>query len=150
MLFTENTMPHAHALIPRAFLCVKPRQDSFCRLTHLVRLDLSSNRLQELPVDFGDLASLKHLNLFKNQLRCVACHVTVPRQQPTCLCFVLHEIAAVSPSLNSKPIPPRYSTCLSASSSYTVAFPFHHVSVGYHSLLVLLRSCGGWISKGTR
>jgi len=33
-----------------------------------VKLDLSKNRLQQLPVDFGRLVSLQHLDLLNNRL----------------------------------------------------------------------------------
>ena len=37
-------------------------------LTHLVKLDLSKNRLEELPEFFGQLKNLRHLDLYSNQL----------------------------------------------------------------------------------
>ncbi len=43
-------------------------QDTFPTLTHLVRLDLSKNRLEELPEYFGQLRNLRHLDLYSNQL----------------------------------------------------------------------------------
>jgi hypothetical protein len=43
-------------------------QDNFCSLTHLVKIDLSKNRLVELPHDFGRLDSLQHLDLLGNEL----------------------------------------------------------------------------------
>lgn len=47
------------------FVCFK---DSFCSLVHLVKIDLSKNRLTELPRDFGQLENLQHLDLLGNQL----------------------------------------------------------------------------------
>lgn len=38
-------------------------------LTHLVKLDLSTNQLMELPDNFGLLVNLKHLDLYKNKLQ---------------------------------------------------------------------------------
>lgn len=35
---------------------------------HLVKLDLSKNRLQQLPLDFGRLVNLQHLDLLNNRL----------------------------------------------------------------------------------
>lgn len=35
---------------------------------HLVKLDLSKNRLQQLPLDFGRLINLQHLDLLNNRL----------------------------------------------------------------------------------
>ena len=43
-------------------------QASFPTLIHLVKLDLSKNQLKELPVHFGDLRNLKHLDLYSNQV----------------------------------------------------------------------------------
>ncbi|KFW97250.1 Leucine-rich repeat-containing protein 59, partial [Phalacrocorax carbo] len=40
----------------------------FCSLMHLVKLDLSKNRLQQLPLDFGRLVNLQHLDLLNNRL----------------------------------------------------------------------------------
>ncbi|CAI5765954.1 leucine-rich repeat-containing protein 59 [Podarcis lilfordi] len=40
----------------------------FCSLTHLVKLDLSKNQLQQLPSDFGRLVNLQHLDLLNNRL----------------------------------------------------------------------------------
>ncbi|CAG2118957.1 unnamed protein product, partial [Medioppia subpectinata] len=44
-------------------------KDSFTSLTHLVVLDLSKNRLTELPQSFGDLNRLTRLDLYDNQLK---------------------------------------------------------------------------------
>ncbi|KAI8508487.1 Leucine Rich repeats (2 copies) [Branchiostoma belcheri] len=47
-------------------------QDTFCtQLTHVVKLDLSKNQLEELPADFGRLTRLRHLDLFQNKLKTV-------------------------------------------------------------------------------
>ncbi|XP_078602062.1 leucine-rich repeat-containing protein 59-like isoform X1 [Branchiostoma floridae x Branchiostoma japonicum] len=47
-------------------------QDPFCtQLTHVVKLDLSKNQLEELPADFGRLTRLRHLDLFQNRLKTV-------------------------------------------------------------------------------
>ena len=43
-------------------------QENFSMLTHLVKLDLSKNRLEELPEFFGQLKNLRHLDLYSNQL----------------------------------------------------------------------------------
>ena len=43
-------------------------QENFPTLTHLVKLDLSKNRLEELPEFFGQLKNLRHLDLYSNQL----------------------------------------------------------------------------------
>lgn len=37
-------------------------------MTHLVKLDLSKNRLQHLPSDIGRLTNLQHLDLLNNRL----------------------------------------------------------------------------------
>ena len=42
---------------------------SFTSLTHLIELDLSKNRLTELPQDFGNLNKLVKLDLYGNQLK---------------------------------------------------------------------------------
>lgn len=44
-------------------------QKTFSTLTHLTKLDLSKNELNELPEDFGSLNRLKYLDLYKNQLQ---------------------------------------------------------------------------------
>ena len=44
--------------------------DEFCLvLQHLVKLDLSKNKIKELPENFGLLQQLQHLDLYHNQLR---------------------------------------------------------------------------------
>ena len=43
-------------------------QDTFCTLTHLVKIDLSKNLLTKLPDDFGNLTRLQHLDLLGNKL----------------------------------------------------------------------------------
>uniref|UniRef100_A0A8D1A6R9 Leucine-rich repeat protein SHOC-2 n=1 Tax=Sus scrofa TaxID=9823 RepID=A0A8D1A6R9_PIG len=43
-------------------------QSEFCGLTHLVKLDLSKNKLRQLPADFGRLVNLQHLDLLNNRL----------------------------------------------------------------------------------
>lgn len=43
-------------------------QPEFCQLTHIVRLDLSQNRLNTLPPNFGDLVKLQTLDLYNNFL----------------------------------------------------------------------------------
>ena len=43
-------------------------QDTFCTLTHLVKIDLSKNLLTKLPDDFGNLTKLQHLDLLGNKL----------------------------------------------------------------------------------
>lgn len=43
-------------------------QDDFPTLTHLVKLDLSKNQLEELPEYFGHLKNLKHLDLYSNKI----------------------------------------------------------------------------------
>ena len=44
-------------------------QDNFVSaLGHIVKLDLSSNQLAELPETFGNLSLLQHLDLFDNKL----------------------------------------------------------------------------------
>lgn len=50
------------------FTCVFWLQSEFCSLTHLVKLDLSKNQLQQLPSDFGRLVNLQHLDLLNNRL----------------------------------------------------------------------------------
>lgn len=44
-------------------------QTTFPSLTQIVKLDLSKNKLKELPDNFGDLTRLKHLDLYRNQLQ---------------------------------------------------------------------------------
>lgn len=43
-------------------------QDNFGNLRHLISLDLSSNKLQNLPSSFGNLVLLQKLDLYSNQL----------------------------------------------------------------------------------
>ena len=43
-------------------------QPDFCKLTHLVRVDLSKNQLASLPDDLGSLGNLQHLDLYNNKL----------------------------------------------------------------------------------
>lgn len=44
-------------------------QDNFVpSMGHIVKLDLSSNKLTELPETFGNLSLLQHLDLFDNSL----------------------------------------------------------------------------------
>lgn len=38
-------------------------------LINIIKLDLSKNKLKELPDQFGDLVKLKHLDLYKNELQ---------------------------------------------------------------------------------
>lgn len=46
--------------------------DNFCTmLKHIVKLDLSKNKLTELPSDFGKMEQLQHLDLFQNKLKYV-------------------------------------------------------------------------------
>lgn len=42
--------------------------DAFCSLVHLKELDLSKNRLKELPANFGMLNSIQRLDLYANNL----------------------------------------------------------------------------------
>lgn len=41
----------------------------FPSLTQIIKLDLSKNKLKELPDNFGDLTRLKYLDLYKNELQ---------------------------------------------------------------------------------
>ena len=43
-------------------------QPDFCKLTHLIRVDLSKNQLASLPDDLGNLCNLQHLDLYNNKL----------------------------------------------------------------------------------
>ena len=43
-------------------------KDTFCTLTHLVKIDLCKNYLTSLPHDFGELCNLQHLDLLGNKL----------------------------------------------------------------------------------
>ena len=43
-------------------------QDDFCKLMHLVSIDLSKNQLKQLPANFGSLRKLQHLDLYSNSL----------------------------------------------------------------------------------
>ena len=43
-------------------------QEDFCKLMHLVSIDLSKNQLKELPSNFGALRKLQRLDLFSNNL----------------------------------------------------------------------------------
>ena len=43
-------------------------QENFPTLTHIIKLDLSKNQLQELPEYFGQMRNLRHLDLYSNQL----------------------------------------------------------------------------------
>ncbi len=45
--------------------CLQP---DFCSLVHLVKLDLSKNRLHSLPDNIGNLQRLQYLDLYSNQL----------------------------------------------------------------------------------
>lgn len=58
-------------------------QPEFCSLTHLIRLDLSKNQLQELPSDFGRLVNLQHLDLYNNKL--ISLPVTFAQLKVRCL-----------------------------------------------------------------
>ena len=42
--------------------------ENFPTLTHIIKLDLSKNRLQELPEYFGQMKQLRHLDLYSNQI----------------------------------------------------------------------------------
>lgn len=44
-------------------------QKNFIVLSHLTKLDLSKNQIEELPENFGDLVRLKHLDLYRNNLK---------------------------------------------------------------------------------
>lgn len=44
-------------------------QKNFILLSHLTKLDLSKNQIEELPENFGDLVKLKHLDLYRNNLK---------------------------------------------------------------------------------
>ena len=43
-------------------------QVAFPTLTHLIKLDLSKNKLKELPTNFGDLFRLRQLDLYSNEV----------------------------------------------------------------------------------
>ena len=45
-----------------------PLQPEICSLIHIVELDLSKNKIQTLPEDFGSLQRLQRLDLYQNQL----------------------------------------------------------------------------------
>lgn len=66
---SAQPLPRTLSKVLKCFSCfLVVFQSDFCSLTHLVKLDLSKNRLQQLPVDFGRLVSLQHLDLLNNRL----------------------------------------------------------------------------------
>ena len=53
-------------------------QPEFCLLSHIVKLDLSSNQISSLPPNFGHLQKLQILDLYNNQLTSLpvtVCHL---------------------------------------------------------------------------